>query len=114
MPDDETDSPVLDTLALITAASLGNCHLAERELMLVRTAALVATGAPASSYLLNVGAAFDAGITIDDVQDVLVAVAPIVGTSRVMSASAHIAEALGFVIAVAELEAELEDEEDAG
>jgi hypothetical protein len=51
---------------------------------------------------------------MDDVQDVLVAVAPIVGTSRVISASTNVAEALGFVIAVAELEAELEDEEDAG
>ena len=112
MPDD-TDTPVLDTLALMTAASLENCRLGERELMLVRAAALVATGAPAASYLLNMGAAVDAGITMDDVQDVLVAVAPIVGTSRVISASANVAEALGFVIAVAELEAELEDEEDA-
>ena len=109
MPDD-TDSPVLDTLAVMTAASLDNCNLPERELMLVRAAALVATGAPASSYLLNMGAALDAGITIEDVQDVLVAVAPIVGTSQVMSASANLAEALGFVIAVAEVEAELEAE----
>jgi hypothetical protein len=43
---------------------------------------------------------------------VLVAVAPIVGTSQVMSASANLTEALGFVIAVAEVEAELEELED--
>jgi hypothetical protein len=46
---------------------------------------------------------------------VLVAVAPIVGTSRVVSAAANIAKALGFVIlAAAELEAEIEAEEGAG
>src|SRR4029077_14923111 len=70
MPD-EMDTPVLDTLAVMTAASLENCRLPERELMLVRAAALVATGAPAASYLLTMGAAVDAGITMDDVQDVL-------------------------------------------
>jgi hypothetical protein len=114
MPDD-TDTPVMNTLAAMTAASLENSHLGDRELMLVRTAALVATGAPATSYLLNVGPASDAGITFEDVQDVLVAVAPIVGTSRVVSAAANIAKALGFVIlAAAELEAELEAEEGAG
>ena len=113
MPDD-SDAPVMDTLAAMTLASLENCHLPDHELMLVRAAALIATGAPAASYLMNIGAAVDAGITLDDVQDVLIAVAPIVGTTRVVSATANIAEALGFVIAVAELEAELEADEDAG
>ena len=112
---DETDTPVMDTLAVMTAASLENSNLGDRELMLVRAAALIATGAPAASYVLNIGAASDAGLTLDDVQDVLVAVAPIVGTSRVVSATANIARALGFVImAAAELEAEIEAEEGAG
>ena len=117
MPDDDT--PVLDTLAAMTAASLENSDLEAREHMLVRIAALIAVDAPAASYLLNAGTAAEVGVTLDDVEDVLVAVAPIVGTARVVTASAHIAEALGFAIAVAEaeLEAELEaeaDEEDAG
>jgi alkylhydroperoxidase/carboxymuconolactone decarboxylase family protein YurZ len=112
---DDTDSPVMDTLAAMTAASLENSNLDDRELMLVRTAALVATGAPAASYLMNIGPASDAGITLEDVQNVLVAVAPIVGTTRVVSATANIAKALGFVIlAAAELEAEIEAEEGAG
>ncbi len=52
------------------------------------------------------------GITVDDVQDVLVAIAPIVGTARTVLAAGNIARALGFAIAAveAELEAELEDE----
>ena len=37
-----------------------------------------------------------------DVQNVLVAIAPIVGTARVMSAAANITEALGIAIAVIE------------
>jgi hypothetical protein len=110
MPDDG-DSPVMDTVAVMTAASLENSNLGDRELMLVRAAALVATGAPAASYVLNIGPASEAGITLEDVQNVLVAVAPIVGTSRVVSAIANIAKALGFVIlAAAELEAEIEAE----
>jgi hypothetical protein len=110
MPDEDT--PVLDTLAEMTAASIENSNLAAREHMLVRIAALVAVNAPAVSYLLNAGTASDVGITLDDVQGVLIAVAPIVGTARVARASGNMARALGFAIAVAEaeLEAELEEE----
>jgi Carboxymuconolactone decarboxylase family len=113
MPED--DSPVLDTLAEMTAASIEHSDLEAREHMLVRLAALVAVGAPAVSYLLNAGTAADVGVTLDDVQNVLVAVAPIVGTARVARASGNIAKALGFAIAVAEAELEAElAEEDAG
>jgi hypothetical protein len=89
----------MDTLAAMTAASLENSNLEARELMLVRAAALAATNAPPASYLLNIGPAADAGLTLADMQDVLVAVAPIVGTSRVVSAAGNIARALGLVIA---------------
>ncbi len=111
MTDEET--PVLDTLAEITAVSLENSDLDPRELMICRIAALAAVDAPAVSYLLNVGAAADSGITLDDVQGILIAVAPIIGTARTISAAANITEALGFAIAAiaAELEAELEAEE---
>ena len=112
MPD-EDETPVADTLALMTAASIANCELDPRELMLVRLAALVAADAPAASYLANTGVAVDAGITIEDVQDILAAVAPIVGTARVVTAATRITRALGFAVAVlAEAMAELDDEED--
>ncbi len=112
MPDEDT--PVLDTLAEMTAASIENSNLAAREHMLVRIAALIAVDAPAISYLLNAGTAADVGITLDDVQGVLIAVAPIVGTARIASAGGNITRALGFAIAVAEaeLEAELEAEDE--
>jgi alkylhydroperoxidase/carboxymuconolactone decarboxylase family protein YurZ len=107
-----TETPVLDTLAEITAASLEHNALAARELMLVRMAALIAVGAPPVSYLANVGAAAESGVTADDIQAVLIGVAPLVGTARVVSAGGHILRALGLAIAVAD--SEMADDSDAG
>ena len=49
----ESATPVLDTLAGMTAVSLELSDLEAREHMIARLAALVATDAPAASYLLN-------------------------------------------------------------
>jgi hypothetical protein len=115
MSENETESstPVSDTLLAMTIASLENSDLSPRELMIARIAALVAVDAPAASYALNAVPAAESDIDLDDVEDILVAVAPIVGTTRVVSATANIAQGLGFVIALAaaELEEELEAEE---
>jgi 4-carboxymuconolactone decarboxylase len=97
-----TDAPVLDLLKTMTAESIEASTLDEESLMLVRIAALVAVDAPPASYLLNIGAAGDAGIDADQVQGVL-AVAPIVGTARVASAAGNIVRALGFAEELAEL-----------
>jgi alkylhydroperoxidase/carboxymuconolactone decarboxylase family protein YurZ len=100
-----TETPVLDTLAAMTAVSVAQSTLSERDLMLARIAALAAVGAPPASYLLNAGAAADAGVTLEDVQGVLVATAPIIGTPATVTAAGNITRALGFAVAV--LEAEL-------
>jgi alkylhydroperoxidase/carboxymuconolactone decarboxylase family protein YurZ len=105
------ETPVLDTIADITAASLEHNSLAPRELMLVRVAALIAVGAPPASYLANAAAAADSGVTADDIQAVMIGVAPLVGTARVVAAGGNILRALGFAIAVAD--AEMADEADA-
>ena len=104
------ETPVLDTLADITAASLAHNTLPPRELMLVRIAALIAVDAPAASYLANAAAATDSGITADDIQAIMIAVAPVVGTVRVVSAGGNILRALGFAISVADAETAGEDE----
>jgi alkylhydroperoxidase/carboxymuconolactone decarboxylase family protein YurZ len=101
MPD---ETPVLDTLADLTAASLAHNSLPLRELMLVRLAALIAVDAPPGSYLANAGAAMDSGVTAEDVQGVMIGVAPVVGTPRVVLAGGNILRALGFAIAVADAE----------
>lgn len=95
----------------MTAESLARCGLDENSLLVARIAALVAVDAPATSYLMHVGAAVDAGVTIEQIQDILIAVAPVVGTPRTVSAAARITEALGITVIV--LEAQLESEEEA-
>lgn len=101
-----SDTPVLDTLAAMTVDSIERCSLDERTLILTRLAALAAMDAPAISYLAHVDPAIKANLTTEQLQDVLIAIAPVVGTARVMSAASHITEALGITIALAESEAE--------
>ena|SRR5437773_9869815 len=96
MTETTTEAPVLDLLKRMTTESIEASTLDEETLMLVRIAALVAVDAPPVSYLLNIGAAGDVGIDADQVQGVLAAVAPIVGTARVASAGGNIVRALGF------------------
>jgi hypothetical protein len=98
------ETPVLDTLADLTVASIEHNLLAPRELMLVRLAALIAVDAPPASYLANAEAAEESGITADDIQGVMIGVAPVVGTARVVSAGGKILRALGLAIAVADSE----------
>jgi hypothetical protein len=105
-----SETPVLDTLAAMTAESVARCDLDANSLMAARIAALAAVDAPPGSYLLNLGPAADAGVTLEQAQGILIAVAPIIGTPRTVSAAAKIATALG--VAVMALEAELEAEED--
>src|SRR6478672_1346188 len=106
MADETTDTPVLDLLATMTAESMEASSLDAEALMLVRIAALVAVDAPPASYLLNLGAAADMGIGEDEVRGVLAAIAPIVGTARIASATGNIVRALGFALEVADLDAD--------
>jgi alkylhydroperoxidase/carboxymuconolactone decarboxylase family protein YurZ len=86
----------------MTADSLEATDLDDRTLMLVRIAALIAVEAAPASYLMNVAAAADSGLDVDEVQDVLAAVAPIVGTARVVAAVGNIARALGLALDLAD------------
>ncbi|MFY9930499.1 MAG: hypothetical protein WAK82_21105 [Streptosporangiaceae bacterium] len=104
------DTPVLDTLTDITAASIEHNTLPLRDFMLARLAALIAADAPPISYVANASAITEAGLTIEDVQGVMIAVAPVVGTVRVLGAGGHIVQALGMAIAVSD--AELSDQLD--
>jgi hypothetical protein len=97
-------TPVLDTLADITAASVEHNTLSARDFMLARLSALIAVDAPPISWIANAPAISEAGLTLDDVQGVMIAVAPVVGTTRVMSAGGHILRALGMAIAVSDAE----------
>ena len=99
-----SESPVLDTLTDMTAASVDHNTLSPRDYMLARIAALVAVDAPPMSWFANAAAIEESGLTTDDIQGVMIAVAPVVGAPRVMSAGGHILRALGIAIAVADAE----------
>ena len=110
MAEEIVERPVLDLLASMTEDSLEASNLDPETLMLVRLGALVAVDASAASYLLNLGAASELGFGADEIQGVLTAVAPIVGTARVVSASGKMMKALGIAIEIAEYEDELDEE----
>jgi 4-carboxymuconolactone decarboxylase len=76
--------------------------------MLARIAALVAVDAPPASYLANLAAAGELDVDAEQVRGVLAAVALIVGTPRVVSATGKIVRALGLAPEVAALEEEAE------
>jgi alkylhydroperoxidase/carboxymuconolactone decarboxylase family protein YurZ len=101
-----SETPVLDTLAAMTVDSIERCGMAPDMLMLTRIAALAASDAPPISYAAHIDPALKSGLTAEQLQDVLVAIAPIVGTARVMTAAGNIAKALGIAIAVADAETE--------
>src|SRR5262249_58148092 len=90
-----SDTPVLDLLTQMTADSFERTNLDAQTLMLVRLAALVAVDAPPASYVTNLAAADAAGIGMEDLQNVLIAVAPIVGTARVASAAGDVPRGVG-------------------
>jgi alkylhydroperoxidase/carboxymuconolactone decarboxylase family protein YurZ len=106
-----TDNPVLDTLTDMTAASVDHNSLSPREFMIARLAAMVAVDAPPISYFVSASAIEQSGMTAEDIQGVMIAVAPVTGAPRVMSAGGHILRALGIAVAVAESEMAAEGSE---
>jgi alkylhydroperoxidase/carboxymuconolactone decarboxylase family protein YurZ len=103
------NTPVLDTLTEMTTASVEHNSLPPRDFMLARLAALIAVDAPPISYFANASAIQQSGMTTEDIEGVMIAIAPVVGAPRVMSAGGHILRALGIAVAVAE--SEMADEE---
>ncbi len=103
------DTPVLDLLAGMNADSLEASSLDPRTLMLVRIAALVAIDAPPVSYLLNLKVAGAADVSAEDVQGVLAAVAPLVGSPRVVASASKMVRALGIELDLEELTEAVQD-----
>ena len=101
---EQSEAPILELLAKMTADSLEASTLDEEALMLVRLAALVAVDASPASYLMNLGAGSDIAVDEEKVRGVLLAVAPIVGTVRVATATGRIVQAFGLAPEIAELE----------
>ena len=79
------EAPLVDSLMRMHADVQEQSGLDDRTYLLVRIAALVAIDASTASYLVNLTVADEVGITADDVRGVLIALAPLVGSARVLS-----------------------------
>jgi len=104
MADQASDSPILDLLKTMNLAGIEASTLDVQTLMLVRMAALVAVDAPPVSYMLNLEMAGDVDVDGEQIEGMLAAIAPIVGSARVASAAGKMVRALGLEISLAELD----------
>ncbi len=68
---------------------------------LVRIAALIAVDAAPPSYMSAVSAALDAGLSMEQIVETLIAVMPTVGVPRVVSAAPKLGHALGYDVSEA-------------
>jgi alkylhydroperoxidase/carboxymuconolactone decarboxylase family protein YurZ len=95
------DAPVLEAVLKMHLDTADLCSLDAHDYHLARLAALVAMDAPPASYLTYMATAQDSGVTIEDAQGVLVAVAPITGGPHITSAAGNILRAFEMVSAMA-------------
>jgi 4-carboxymuconolactone decarboxylase len=96
------DAPVLEQLIAMNLDSLQHSQLDQRTYFLVRLAALVAMDAAPVSYLINLGLAADAGVTLEEAQGTLIAIAPVVGSARVAAAAGNVLRAYGLAAMIEE------------
>ncbi|MFD9422383.1 MULTISPECIES: carboxymuconolactone decarboxylase family protein [unclassified Streptomyces] len=92
----EANAPVFETLVRMTLDTFERSGLDQETYLLARIAALVAVDASAPSYLLNIGTAAEVGVPMEKIQGTLVAIAPVVGSARVVSAARAISDAFGL------------------
>jgi hypothetical protein len=99
----EDGSPLIRTIRAMTDVSVANANLADREVLLVRLACLIAGDASPTSYLYNLAGPSAPALSVEEVEAVLVAAAPLVGTARVVIAAERISEAMAYPISVMDL-----------
>ena len=92
--------PVLEQVLRMSADSAQRSSLDAKAFFMVRIAALAATGATPATWMANLEAASQSGLTKEDVQGVLVAVSPVIGTARTMSAVGNAMRAIGLETAL--------------
>jgi alkylhydroperoxidase/carboxymuconolactone decarboxylase family protein YurZ len=90
----------MNTLLHMTEGSFKESGLDPQSYMLVRLAALAAQDAPPASWLVNIQVGDTAGLTPAQMLGTLIAIAPIIGTARVVSAAGSIVRAFSLTTAV--------------
>jgi 4-carboxymuconolactone decarboxylase len=90
------DDRYIDTLLAEEASAAAQSELDPRGHALARIGALIAADAAPPSYMSAVEDALAAGVTYDEVVGTLIAVMPVVGVARVVSAAPNLGLALGY------------------
>src|SRR6266566_8148963 len=99
------DPTKLSFLQGVIEASFKESGLDPKTFMLVRMAALATLDAAPASWLMNMAVSEEAGLDPELILGTLTAIAPVIGTARVVSAAGHILQALELGEAIAESEA---------
>ena len=86
--------PVLEALAKQSEGALQHAGIDPQTALLVRMSALVAMDAAPASYLIHLGIADRGGVKAETIQAMLVELAPLVGSARIVSAAGKINQAL--------------------
>ncbi len=95
------DDAYVDEVLASRVANLAASHQDAKTHALVRLGALVCVDAATPSYLAAVDVARDSGATDDEIVGTLVALVPVVGIPRVVSAAPRLGLALGFDVTAA-------------
>jgi 4-carboxymuconolactone decarboxylase len=90
------DQGYLDYLLSTASRDEGHLRLDARSRALGRLATLFALDGSVSTYGWATSAALGAGVTSDEIVELLVALAPLIGTARVVSAAPKLGLALGY------------------
>ena len=90
------DDQFIESLLANDWESAGVSRIDRRSHALVRVGALIAMDAAPPSYMSAIDAAEEAGVSRDEIVGTLIAVLPIVGAARVVSAAPSLGLAIGY------------------
>src|SRR2546426_10535765 len=94
------DLSMLSALQSLIESSYKDSGLDPQTFMLVRMAALATLDAAPASWLMNIEVSGEAGLDPETILGTLIAVLPVIGTARVVSAASHIMKAFELAVNV--------------
>ena len=89
----EGDFSTLDALKSLIADTYQASGLDLQTFMLVRMAALATLDAAPASWMMNIAGSSETGLAPELILGTLIAIAPVIGTARIVSAASHITKA---------------------
>src|SRR5947209_16191256 len=94
------DPTVLTFVRPAIESSFKESGLDPKTFMLVRLAALATLDAAPASWLMNIEASGEAGLDPETILGTLIALLPVIGTARVVSAASNIMKAFAMVASI--------------